>query len=101
MAWITDDDLAAFLDLTKDDDMADSVAASLAWCQRKRPDLDPDTDPGAAVTRAALIYAGILWREKASPEGFANDPNLGGDIPASDAMGNVYRLLGAGKPRAR
>lgn len=101
MAWATDDDLAAFLGVTTDTEVEDAIAASLAWCTRQRPDLDPDTDAPADVRRAVLIYGGLLYREKASPQGFATYTEYGGDVSVADAMANVYRLLGARRPKAR
>lgn len=101
MAWATVADVAAHLGVTADDAMTTKLAVSLAWCQRQRPDLDPYDDVDAAVKEAVVIYAALLWREKASPQGFATYGEMGGDTATGDAMMNVYRLLGSRKPRAR
>lgn len=101
MAWATDTDLATFLGITTDAEVEAAIDASVAWCVRQRPDLNPYADPPADVKRAVLIYGGLLYREKASPQGFATYTEYGGDVSVADAMANVYRLLGARRPKAR
>jgi len=95
-------DLEAFLGVLDDGRLTDDLAASTAWCQRMRPDLLTTADPGADVRKAVLIYAGLLYRERSTPQGFATyedlDTGIGG---TGDAMTNVYRLLGTRKPVAR
>lgn len=100
-AWAVIADVEAHTGATADTAMTEALAASLAWCNRQRPDLNPDVVQDAAVKRAVVIYAGILWREKASPQGFATYEETGGDLDPSSAMMNVYRLLGTRRPVAR
>jgi len=114
MAWATSAELAAFIGRAVDTDMSLSLAAALAWAARMRPDLDPDavsvaseTPPddevvvAADVHRAVLIYAGLLYRERGHPAGFAAYEELDADTDPGTAMANVYRLIGSRKPKAR
>lgn len=101
MAWASIEDVEQFTAAPADAVMQEALDASLAWCNRMRPDLDPDGIVGADITRAVTTYAALLWREKASPQGYAIYPEVGGDVSAADAMWNVRRLLGIGKPVAR
>jgi len=95
-------DLEAFLNAVDDGRLSDDLAASTAWCQRMRPDLSTTTDPGADVRKAVLIYAALLYRERATPQGFATYDDLDTGLPGTgEAMSNVYRLLGTRRPVAR
>lgn len=102
-AWATLADLEAHLGVEADAGgvMQNTLDVSLDWCHRTRPDLDPDADPGPAVSHAVVLYAGLLWREQASPQGFATYSETGSSIDAVDAWYNIRRLLGVGKPVAR
>ena len=139
MAWATVEQLAEYLGRAADDRMAVDLAASLAWCARKRRDLEPAASPpelvdlgepgdqyvvtvsyeGTAtatpvtpdtppedvtiswgINRAVLIYAALLYQQRANPAGFATYTDLGDNPDVADAMANVYRLLGARKPKA-
>jgi hypothetical protein len=100
--WGALPDLETFLGVVDDVRLEDDLAASLSWCQRTRPDLDPGTDPGPAVRKAVLIFAGLLYRERSTPRGFSTYEDLDTGLPSSgEAMTNVYRLLGTRKPVAR
>ncbi len=101
MSWASIEQVEAHTGATSDAAMVTALAVSQAWCQRQRPDLDPYTEPAADVQHAVVIYAGLLWREKSTPQGFATYSEMGGDISTGDAMMNVYRLLGTRKPVAR
>lgn len=98
--WATVEGFAEFLHRdTIADGMTEAFDASLAWCHKRRRDLDPTVAQSADIVRAVYIYAGLLFRENDSPSGFATYQDLdGGDIDTGDAMANVYRLLGR-KPR--
>ena len=100
-AWAVIADVEAHTGATADAAMTTALAVSLAWCNRQRPDLDAAVAQSAAIKQAVVIYAGLLWREKASPQGFSTYAEMGGDIATGDAMMNVYRLLGTRKPVAR
>lgn len=103
-AWAVIADLETHLGVEADVDgvMQNALDVSLDWCHRQRPDLDPAVDPGAAVSHAVVLYAGLLWREKASPQGFATYSEVtGGSMEAADAWYNIRRLLGVGRPVAR
>jgi hypothetical protein len=98
MAWASITDLETHLGFQSDARMADALNTSLAWCNRQRPDLPAAGPVGADVTTAVLIYAGLLYRSRSSPQGFDGYSELG-DYDTADAMSNVYRLLGHRKPR--
>jgi len=102
MTWASIEDLEEFLGRPADARMAGDLDAALAWCNNQRPDLDPATDAGPGIRRAVVTYAGLLYRERATPQGFATYSDL--DIATGDthsAMMNIYRLLGTRKPVAR
>ena len=99
--WVTIEDLEEFLGVGSDDNMQGALAASLDYCQRQRPDLDPTTSASASVAHAVLIYAGLLYRERSSPQGFATYEELPGMGDVGAAMSNVFRLLGSRRPVAK
>jgi len=100
--WGAIDDLETLLGVVDDGRLSDDLAASIAWCQRMRPDLATDEAPDAAVIKAVLIYAGLLFRERSTPQGFATYDDLDTGLPSTgEAMSNVYRLLGTRRPVAR
>jgi hypothetical protein len=101
MAWVTPAQVATHVGAPVDTAMTDATNAALAWAHRQRPDLFPDLDPGDDVALAVRMYAGLLWRQAASPQGFATYSEYGGDIATGDAMANVYRLIGSRRPKAR
>lgn len=104
MAWITEADVVPHLGLAapaaSDANLIEATAAALAYCQRQRPDLDPATDPGAAVILACKKYAAYLYRQRSYPSGLPGADEFG-TPDAGDAMTEVYRLLGNRKPRIR
>lgn len=100
--WATVEDLAEHLGRDVDARMRDDLDASLAWCQRQRPDLDAFTEQGPAVRKAVVTFAGLLYRERATPQGFAAYSDLDtGAMDTHSAMVNVYNLLGTRRPVAR
>lgn len=102
MAWATIDQVEEWLGLSSDERMVDCLAISESWCQRQRPDLDADTTPKADVQHAVVLYAALLYRERATPQGLAAYDGLeGGSFADNSAMLNIYRLLGSRKPVAR
>lgn len=101
MAWASITQLETHLGVSADDSMRTALAVANGWCARQRPDLDPAGRVPAEVSQAVVIYAGLLYREGMSPQGFATYQELGGTVDAADAMMNVYRLLGTRRPVAR
>ena len=100
--WATVDDLADHLGAPSDARMGSDLSAALDWCQRQRPDLDPFADAGPAVRKAVVIYAGLLYRQRSQPAGFATYADLDtGSVDTHSAMINVYNLLGTRRPVAR
>lgn len=102
MDWTTAEDVAEMLEVVDatDQQLIDAVAASDAWCKRRRPDLDPDTEAPGDVAMAAKLYAAYLYRLDSSPQGLPGDDGFG-DFQQGDAMSNIFRLLGSRKPVAR
>jgi hypothetical protein len=77
---------------------------SNAWCQRQRPDLDPNTAIPSApdVQHAVVLYASLLYRERTSPAGFSAYDGVDSQaFTDQNALMNIYRLLGTRKPVAR
>lgn len=101
MAWATAAQVADNLGLSIDATVTSKTAVAISWAQAQRPDLDPLVDPPVHVTEAVVIYASLLYRQKASPQGFATYSSEGGGLDIGDAMSNVYRLLGSRRPVAR
>jgi hypothetical protein len=102
MAWASIDDLEDWLGVPADTRMQSALDVSLAWCNRMRPDLDPDGIVGDDIRQAVIAYGALLFRERTSPQGFATYAELGAvDVDPSSAMINVYRLLGTRRPVAR
>lgn len=97
MAWVTAADVALHLGSIADDDprLLEVVAASDAWTQRKRPDLDPTSAPPADVALAAVLYAAYLFRLRTAPQGLPGIDEFGNQIDTGDSMANIFRLLGA------
>lgn len=100
--WATIEQLEEHLGLPQDARMVECLDASTAWCQRQRPDLHKGTTPPADVQHAVVIYAGLLYRERANAQGFATYEQMDiGGVDNGAAMANVFRLLGHRKPVAR
>jgi len=101
-AWATIDQVEDWLGITQDQRMVDALDASLAWCNRTRPDLDAAVAPSADVTHAVVLFAGILYRERTSPQGFSTYDALDtSTFTDQSAMLSIYRLLGTRRPVAR
>lgn len=102
MDWTTAADVALHLGAVADDDprLIECVDASNAWCQRQRPDLDPDLPAPSDVYLAATLYAAFLFRLRTTPQGLPSDTDLG-QYDTADSMWTIRRLLGTRKPVAR
>jgi hypothetical protein len=77
MPWedgtLTADDVALHVDAPVDDRMIRAVETARAWAQRRRSNTLPIalwSDPTAHD--GGTRYAGLLWRSKAAPIGFAS-----------------------------
>ena len=102
MAWIDVQDVAAHLGIDDEDlRLADVTEASLDYCQRQRPDLDPENAAPSAVKLAAILYAAYLFRLRTSPQAVPGFDELGQYETTGDLMSNIYRLLGNRRPVAR
>ena len=99
--WATTADVADWVGVGVDSRMTAATDAALAWANRTRPDLDPDTDPPFDVHHAVVLYAGLLYKERVSPAGFDTYAETAVDYDVGNAMTNIYRLIGSRKPVAR
>jgi len=102
--WATVGDVSAWLGIPTNERMEDALNVSNAWCQRQRPDLDPETAIPSApeVSHAVVLYASLLYRERTSPAGFSTYDQVDSQaFQDQSAMNNVYRLLGTRRPVAR
>lgn len=84
------------------DRIADATAAAVAYVEARRSDLDftgqaaPDD-----VWLGAVIYAGILYSQRASPSGFAAfGDGAGIDVAGDPAYPRAMRLIGWRRPVA-
>lgn len=102
VAWVTAAGVAEHLGTIEDTDprLTDVVAASDAWCKRKRRDLATTVLPGGDVQLAAKLYAAYLFRLRTSPQGLPSEDPYG-NYETGDSMGAIYALLGKPKPVAR
>jgi len=106
-AWITPEDVAAYLDLpdASDDNLLLSTAAVKAAVERRRSDLwtgDPSAfAPGDDVRAGAIIWAGLMYQTRNAPSGFSG---YGDDTSMIDSLGarraEVMRLVGWRRPVA-
>ena len=108
-AWITVEDVAAYLDLpgdpTADDNLVLSTATVKAAVEGRRSDLyvgDPPVfTPGDLVHGGAVMWAGIIYQARNSPSGFSG---FGDETAMFDTLGarraEVMRLLGWRRPEA-
>jgi hypothetical protein len=101
MDWATIEMVEAHLGFASDARMETALATSLAWCHRKRPDLDPASPVHADIAHAVVIYAGLLYRERSQGGTVGYDEM--GNMTGSDATSyaRVLDLLGVRKPKAR
>jgi hypothetical protein len=100
MAWATVEDVAAHIGLPADDRMAANLEEAQAWAERKRPDLDAFEPQNAAIRKAVCIYAGLLYRERSTPQGIAGYESEGGGFIDSTAYYRCLDMLGR-RPVAR
>ena len=111
-AWITPDDVAAYLDLpdATDDNLVLCTAAVKAAVERRRSDLnlsdglDPPTytfTPGDDVRAGSIMWAALMFQARNAPSGFAG---YGDETALFDSLGarrsEVMRLVGWRRPVA-
>lgn len=101
MAWATIEQVADHLGIPQDARMVECLSVSQAWCQRKRPDLPPAGPVPADVSHAVVIYAGLLYRERSTPQGIAGYESENGGFTDSTGFYRCLDLLGYRKPVAR
>lgn len=100
--WLMPQDVATFLGVLLDQAVADRLepqcGAVQTWVERTRPDLDWTAAPPADVYQGAVMAAGLLYQQAATPTGLPSYDDLGSYTDTSSAWGNVYRLIGYRKP---
>jgi len=104
-AWLTPEDVAAYLDLpvADDDNLVLSTAAVKAAVERRRSDLwvgDPAAfSPGEDVRAGAIIWAALIFQTRNAPSGFTG---YGDETQMIDSLGarraEVMRLVGWRRP---
>lgn len=89
--------VAAELGTPVDARVTDCTAAAEAWVETRRCNTDPFTlwsDP--AVERGGVLYAALLHKQRAQPQGFPGMDSLGSfGEDTGAAMAQIYRLVGA------
>jgi hypothetical protein len=118
--WATLDQVLTHLGLstdTPDGRVQTALDVSDAWAKHKRPDLitaaaytEEITYEGVDnfadsvtpdVNHAVVIYAGLLFRERSTPQGIAGYEDQGGGYTDTSAYYRALDLLGTRKPVAR
>ena len=109
VAWITVDDVAAYLDLPTadgDDNLATSTAAVKAAVEGRRSDLFDGADPpaftpGDDVKGGAIMWAALVYQSRSAPSGFAG---YGDETWIVDSLGSrrseILKLIGWRRPVA-
>lgn len=106
VTWITNNDVLAWLgiDIATSNDtafVASCVAASNAWCWRKRREAgyadSMNTVPDGSVKLGAIMYAGTLYRERGSVDSFASFDSMAIGASPSATLGRIMQLLGCGR----
>jgi hypothetical protein len=71
--------------------------AAQKWVEKRRSNTDPTTlwaDPD--VVLGAVMYAALLYIQRAQPQGFPGLDDLGNySDDVGQAMANIYRLVGS------
>lgn len=101
---ITTDDVQRYTGPMADADrIADATAASVAYVEARRSDLQlaAGLDAPGDVWLGAVIYAGILYAQRSSPSGFAAFGDAAGvDVTGDPAYPRAMRLIGWKRPVA-
>ncbi len=101
MLWATIEDVSYNIGLQPDERMTECLDAANAWAQRTRPDLDADAEAPHDVRHAVILYASVLYRSRATLGAVAQYESFDQPDEVSNAMANIYRLIGYHKPVAR
>jgi hypothetical protein len=106
-AWLTPEDVAAYLDIPgdPDDNLLLSTAAIKAAVEGRRSDLwtgDPVAfTPGDEVRTGSIVWAALFYQARNAPSGFAG---YGDDTSMYDSLGarraEVMRMIGWRRPVA-
>lgn len=105
VTWIVNADVTAWLGITSAtaNDTAfitTCVAASNAWCYRKRKEAGytdaTASAPSDDVKLGTVMYAATLYRERGSVDSFASFDGMG-SFPIPSTLGRIMQLLGCGR----
>jgi hypothetical protein len=105
--WATVDDVLAFLRIApaSPQDLAEvgaCTAAANEWCYDRRQAAgyvdELDVVPGPRVLRGVVLFAGELYREGGSLDGFSSFAELPPGLDVRGTFGQVKRLLGINRP---
>lgn len=86
------------------DELEACTAAANQYIYRRRAEAGytadlPATAPGPDVTRAVVLYAVALWRERGSVDSFASFADFT-PSPVTGSMGQILKLAGVPRPVA-
>jgi len=107
-SWIDDDDVIAWLGLdpaSANDTAFVSVCTSAAnaWAWRKRREAGYDdalsSAPSGDVKLGTIMYAATQYRSRGAVDSFASFDNFGGVTAPTMSLGQIYALLGIGRPQ--
>ena len=108
VTWADDDDVIQWLgiDPTSSNDLAfvtTATKAANAWAYRKRREAGY-TDavasaPSDDVKLGTILYAAVQYRSRGAVDSFASFDNFGGVTAPTMSLGQIYALLGIGRPQ--
>lgn len=107
ITWIDSDDVGEWLgiDPATDNDAAfleTCTDAANAWCYNRRHNSgyndNPTVPPSASVKLGTVMYAGALYRERGSVDGFQSFEALT-PSPLTFTLGRILQLLGCNRPQ--
>lgn len=108
VTWANDDDVVSWLgiDPTSTNDLAFvtvATKAANAWAYRKRREAGyTDTTsipPSDDVKLGTILYAAVQYRSRGAVDSFASFDNFGGVTAPTMSLGQIYALLGIGRPQ--
>ena len=105
--WITSSDVTTWLGIataTANDTafITYCVNAANEFVYRRRLEAgyhdDPDAVPNNSVKLGTIMYAGMLYRQRGSVDGYASFDQLGVQTPFG-SLGTIYQLIGTNRPQ--
>ena len=101
--WATLDQVLVHLGMptdTTDHRVENALDVANAWTQGKRPDLDPASEIPSLpnVQHGVVIMAGLIFRERSTPQGVAGYEDTGGGYTDQTAYYRCLDLIGYRRP---